>query len=185
MAMNEHAGRPPQPTSPLNQFEILAGEWETLGSHPGFPSAVQGHATFQWLKEDAPLVWHSDWERPGPPSAISVIGHDDSIEACTVLYADERSVARIYQTSQKKRRLEDVENFARLLTTHDGHIQRGWKRDCLAWRTLARWISLGTRPGCNVYEKALRRLCPPSVSVPRAVGTVDPDRAARTSPRLV
>lgn len=45
------------------------------------------------------LVWHFDWEHPGPPSALSVIGHDDAIETCSMLYADERGVARIYQMS--------------------------------------------------------------------------------------
>ena len=36
--MNEHAERPPQPTSSLKQFDILVGEWNMLEatrlSHP-------------------------------------------------------------------------------------------------------------------------------------------------------
>lgn len=88
---------PPQPTGSLKQFEILVGEWSMAGTHPGFPSVVQGRSSFEWLVEGALLVWHFDWERNGPPSAISVIGHDDSVEACSMLYSDVRGVARIYQ----------------------------------------------------------------------------------------
>jgi|SRR5579872_523561 len=101
--MNEHAGVPPQPTNSLKQFEVLIGEWTTVGTHPGFPAAVHGHSSFEWLREGALLVWHFDWERPGPPSALSVIGHDDvdadAVDTCSMLYADERGVARIYQMS--------------------------------------------------------------------------------------
>ena len=91
--------QPPQPTGSLKQFEILVGEWNTMGTHPLFPSAVHGHSSFEWLMEGALLVWHFDWERLGPPSAISVIGHDDMGETCSMLYSDERGVARIYQMS--------------------------------------------------------------------------------------
>lgn len=97
--MNEHAEQPPQPISTLSQFAILVGEWDMVGTHPAFPSAGHGHSSFEWLIEGALLVWHFDWERPGPPSALGVIGHDDTVEACSMLYADERGVARIYQMS--------------------------------------------------------------------------------------
>ena len=90
--------QPPQPTAPLKQFDILMGEWNMVGTHPAFP-AVHGHSSFGWLAEGALRVWHFDWERPGPPSALSVIGHDDSVETCSMLYSDERGVARIYQMS--------------------------------------------------------------------------------------
>ncbi len=91
--------QPPQPTAPLKQFDILVGEWNIVGSHPGFPSAVHGRSSFEWLVQGALLVWHFNWERPGPPNATSVIGHDDAIETCSLLYSDERGVARIYQMS--------------------------------------------------------------------------------------
>jgi hypothetical protein len=91
--------RPPQPTVSLKQFDIFVGDWNTVGTHPAFPGEVHGHSSFQWLNEGALLVWHFDWERPGPPSAISVIGHDDTVETCSMLYSDERGVARIYQMS--------------------------------------------------------------------------------------
>ncbi len=97
--MDERIGLPPQQTSSLKQFEILLGEWTMVGTHPAFQAAARGHASFEWLKEDALLVWHFNWEEPGPPNATCVIGHDDadSADTCTMLYADERGVARIYQ----------------------------------------------------------------------------------------
>lgn len=98
--MNEHAERPPQPTRSLKQFEVLVGEWNVVGTHPELPSAAHGHSAFEWLMEGALLLWHFDWESgSGIPSALGVIGHDDSVETCSMLYADERGVARIYQIS--------------------------------------------------------------------------------------
>lgn len=100
MSMNTPPERPslPQPPGSLRQLEILVGEWDMAGIHPAFPSAVHGHSSFAWLMEGSLLVWHFEWEPPGPPSAISVIGHDDeAVDTCTMLYADERGVARIYR----------------------------------------------------------------------------------------
>ncbi len=93
-------GQPPQPPRSLKQFEILLGEWTMVGTHPYLPAAVHGHSSFEWLREGALLVWHFDWEPgQGIPSAYSIIGHDDAVEPCSMLYTDERGVARIYQMS--------------------------------------------------------------------------------------
>jgi hypothetical protein len=91
--------QPPKPTVSLKQFDVLVGEWDMTGTHPYFPSAVHGHSSFEWLVEGALLIWRFGWERPGPPSAISVIGRDDTAQTCSMLYSDERGVARIYQMS--------------------------------------------------------------------------------------
>jgi hypothetical protein len=95
--MDEHAERPPQPTSSMQQFEVLVGEWNMLGTHPALPSAVQGHSSFEWLVAGALLLWRFDWQPDDIPSALSVIGRDDAAETCSLLYADVRGVARIYQ----------------------------------------------------------------------------------------
>jgi hypothetical protein len=98
--MNERAELPPQPTGSMQQFAVLVGEWTTVGSHPQFPSPVHGHSSFEWLREGLLLVWHFNWEGGGPPNAFSVIGHDDGEgETCSMLYTDERGVARIYRMS--------------------------------------------------------------------------------------
>ena len=90
--------QPPQPTRSLKQFDILIGQWTMVGTHPQLPSAVHGHSTFEWLREGALLVWHFNWA-PGQqiPNDYSVIGHDDAVDTCSMLYTDERGVARIYQ----------------------------------------------------------------------------------------
>ncbi len=92
--------QPPQPTHSLKQFDILLGAWTMVGIHPYLPAAVYGHSSFEWLREGALLVWHFDWEPgQGIPSALSIIGHDDAVDPCSMLYTDERGVARIYQMS--------------------------------------------------------------------------------------
>jgi hypothetical protein len=136
---------PPQPTVSLKQFDVLVGEWNTVGTHPKFPSAVRGQSSFEWLVEGALLVWHFDWERSGPPSAISVIGHDDAVEPCSMLYSDERGVARIYQMSLEGgvwKMWRDSSGFSQRMTgtfsddgntiTVQGDLSRGgsnWERD--------------------------------------------------------
>jgi hypothetical protein len=92
--------KPPQPTRSLKQFNVLIGEWAMVGTHPQLPATVHGKSTFEWLREGALLTWHFDCERgTGVPSAFSVIGHDDTLDSCSMLYTDERGVARIYQMS--------------------------------------------------------------------------------------
>jgi hypothetical protein len=92
--------RPLQPTHSLKLFDILVGKWTMVGTHPLLPSAVYGHSSFEWLREGVLLVWHFDWEHgQGIPCAFSVIGRDDAVEPCSMLYTDERGVARIYQMS--------------------------------------------------------------------------------------
>ena len=95
-------GHAPQQTRPIKQFDVLIGEWTTVGTHPFIPSAVPGHSSFAWLRDGALLEWYFDWE-PGSqiPSAYSIIGHDDVVEPCSMLYTDVRGVARIYQMSLK------------------------------------------------------------------------------------
>ena len=95
--MSQHSTTPPQPTRPLKQLGVLVGEWNMVGTHPAFSSAVQGHSAFTWLREGTLLLWLFEWDQPGPPNALSVIGHDDAGDTCSMLYADERGVARIYQ----------------------------------------------------------------------------------------
>jgi hypothetical protein len=60
---------------------------------------VHGQSTFEWLRDGALLIWRFEWEPGQVPSAFSVIGHDDTAEACSMLYTDTRGVARIYQMS--------------------------------------------------------------------------------------
>ena len=97
--MKDQTEQTPQPTRSIKQFNVLIGEWDMVGTHPLFPAAVRGHSSFEWLRKDGLLVWHFNWEPDSPPNAISVIGHDDTVDTCTMLYSDDRGVARIYQMS--------------------------------------------------------------------------------------
>src|SRR5512140_3767649 len=86
--------------SAVTDLAVLVGEWAMVGKHPAYPSEVKGQSSFHWLEEEALLVWHSHWEQPGPPSSVSVIGHDDSGAAeYTILSSDERGTSRIYYMS--------------------------------------------------------------------------------------
>ena len=83
----------------LREFEVLLGSWTTVGTHPAFTAPAHGSSSFEWLVEGSLLAWHFDWQPPGPPSAVGVLGRDDASEPCVLLYGDERGVARIYQAS--------------------------------------------------------------------------------------
>jgi hypothetical protein len=88
----------PMKNPSLGQLEVLVGEWIITGAHPLFPGAtLTGLATFKWLDGGAFLVMHSDFEKPGPPGAIGIFGHDDSFEKDFMLYFDDRGVSRIYE----------------------------------------------------------------------------------------
>jgi hypothetical protein len=92
-----------KPNLALKQLNPLVGEWKMVGAHAAFPSTVKGHSSFKWLERGSLLVWHFDWDSPGPPSAISVIGHDEAAESYSMLYTDERGVARIYEMTLEGR----------------------------------------------------------------------------------
>src|SRR5512141_1546324 len=92
-----------KPNSALKDLALFVGEWTMVGAHPAFQSPAKGHSSFQWLEHEALLVWRFDWGQPGPPSAIMMIGHDDSGGPYSMLYSDERGVARIYFMSLEGR----------------------------------------------------------------------------------
>jgi hypothetical protein len=136
-------GQPPQPTRSMKEFEVLIGEWTMVGTHPQLPSTLHGTSTFEWLREGALLVWHFNWEAGnGIPNAYSIIGHDDAIEACSMLYTDERGVGRIYQMTLEGgvwKQWRDSADFAQRMTgtfSDDGNtitVQGEMLRDGSNW----------------------------------------------------
>lgn len=95
---SKQQGQPPQPTRSMKAFDVLVGEWAMVGTHPQLPSTLHGTSIFEWMRHGTLLVWHFGWEPGmGIPNAVSVIGHDDAVEPCLMLYNDERGVSRIYQ----------------------------------------------------------------------------------------
>jgi hypothetical protein len=98
--MNKHSERLSTNTnSALKKLEILVGVWNMEASHPLFTSILHGRSSFEWLTEEGLLLWHFDFEQPGPPIGTSVIGQDDAVETYSMLYTDERGVSRIYAMS--------------------------------------------------------------------------------------
>ena len=112
-------GSLPQPTRSPRPLDMLLGRWEMVGSHPAFTSEARGTSSFEWLTEGALLKWHFNWDKPGPPTAVSVIGGDDSDDAYSVLYADERGVRRVYRMTLDGglwRMSRDSEGFSQRMT---------------------------------------------------------------------
>jgi hypothetical protein len=88
------------PNPALKLLSALVGEWDTVGKHPLFPGTVfHGHVSFTWIEGGAFLMMHSEVMESGAPSGVAVIGSDDSLEECSMLYFDERRVSRVYRTT--------------------------------------------------------------------------------------
>src|SRR5687768_2313801 len=88
-----------RPNPSLKDLEVLLGEWDTVGTHPALPGTLHGRASFQWHEDGAFIIMHTSVEEPGVPSSVAIFGRDDSGEGYSMLYYDERGVARIYAVS--------------------------------------------------------------------------------------
>jgi hypothetical protein len=97
---------PLTPHAALAQLERFIGTWDVTAN---FGGQVMGGvtATFGWLEGGAFVVERSVMEAAddvpaeilanSPLPTTRIIGYDDSAEMFTVLYADRRGVARVYQ----------------------------------------------------------------------------------------
>ena len=88
------------PNPRLAAFEPLIGVWTTVGRHSMMPgTTLHGRTAFEWHEGGAFLRVRSEIEEPGIPSATAIIGSDDRTEALSMLYFDERTVARRYEVA--------------------------------------------------------------------------------------
>ncbi|HEV8285577.1 MAG TPA: hypothetical protein VGQ09_14785 [Chitinophagaceae bacterium] len=88
------------PNLALKPFDILVGEWKTIGIHPYLPNiTLHGHTSFKWIEGGAFLIMHSEIDEEGVPSGIAVFGSDDATGEYFMLYFDERNVSRKYEVS--------------------------------------------------------------------------------------
>ena len=88
------------PNPRLAAFKPLIGVWTTVGRHPMIPGiTLHGQTAFEWHEGGAFLRMRSEIDEPGIPSGIAIIGGDDQAEAFTMLYFDERTVARRYEVA--------------------------------------------------------------------------------------
>jgi hypothetical protein len=84
----------------LKPFNILVGEWDTVGTHPLMPGiTLHGHTTFEWIEGGAFLIMYSSIEEEGVPSGVAIFGSDDATKECYMLYFDERGVSRKYEVT--------------------------------------------------------------------------------------
>ena len=91
------------PNPSLEQFRVLVGTWDTVGTHPLVPGVtLHGRASFEWMEGGAFLIWRSEiFDDERFPQGLAIFGHDDAQEDCTIVYFDQRGVSRIIQTTLK------------------------------------------------------------------------------------
>src|SRR5262245_41089044 len=100
----------PQPRpSTLVHLAPLAGEWQIEATHQAMPGLdIRGRATFEWLDGGLVLIWRAAYDHPDIPDSIAILtcgepgNHPDPSElddTCTMHYADQRGVTRIFQFS--------------------------------------------------------------------------------------
>lgn len=93
-----HRAQVPNPA--LSLFNVLIGEWRTVGTHPLVPdTALHGRASFEWIEGGAFLKWYAHVDKEGFPVSIAMFGSDDATGEYFMLYFDERQVSRKYQVS--------------------------------------------------------------------------------------
>ena len=84
-----------KPNPGLKAFEVLVGEWKTTGTHGQMPGVtLEGHASFKWIEGGAFLRMQAEIANEKFPNGIAIIGTDDALGTCFMLYFDEREVSR-------------------------------------------------------------------------------------------
>ena len=79
------------------RLRVLLGTWKIEGRFVGGeePLEERGTVTFRWLEKDALLIMRSRMKVA--PKSVGVIGADDTMNAFTLLYSDDRPVVRRYE----------------------------------------------------------------------------------------
>lgn len=94
------------PNPGLTGFTPFIGTWATVGHHPMVPGVTfHGRSTFDWHEGGAFVVMRSEIDEPDIPSGIAVFGNDDYAQTLSMIYFDERKVARLYQATLEPRKL--------------------------------------------------------------------------------
>jgi hypothetical protein len=116
----------------LSLLDRAVGTWIVTGSHPFLPGrTLPGRVTFESIEGGAFLRMHSEMDDPEIPDAVAIFGADSEEETCTMLYFDERGVARRYDVTIVEDGFtwsRDSPQFAqrfRVTIAKDGHTMRG------------------------------------------------------------
>lgn len=84
----------------LMPLERAVGMWAVTGSHPQMPGrSLPGKVTFERIEGGAFLRMHSKMDDPEFPEGVAIFGTDGGDDTCTMLYFDERGVARRYDVT--------------------------------------------------------------------------------------
>jgi hypothetical protein len=88
------------PNPALAKLERALGTWTVTGSHPYLPGrTLRGHVTFERIEGGAFVRMHSKMDDPEFPEGVAIFGTDGDEDTCTMLYFDERGVARRYDVA--------------------------------------------------------------------------------------
>jgi hypothetical protein len=86
--------------SALSPLQRALGTWIVTGSHPALPGRLlHGRVTFELIEGGAFVRMHSKMEDAEIPEGVALFGTDSDDGTCTMLYFDERSVARRYDVT--------------------------------------------------------------------------------------
>lgn len=81
----------------LAPLDRAVGSWQVTGSHPRLPGrTLRGRITFERIDGGAFVRMESKMEDPDVPEGVAIFGTDGDDGSCTMLYFDERGVARRY-----------------------------------------------------------------------------------------
>lgn len=121
-----------RPNPALASLESALGTWKVTGSHPYLPGrTLHGRVTFERIEGGAFVRMHARTEDPEIPEGVAIFGTDDSDGACTMLYHDERGVARRYEVTLHpdgftwSRDTEEFSQRFRVTLANDGGTMEG------------------------------------------------------------
>ena len=82
----------------LKGFKKIIGTWSTIGHHPMVPGVTfHGRVSFDLHEGGAFVIMRSEIDEPDIPSGIAIFGSDDHTDTLSMIYFDERRVARRYE----------------------------------------------------------------------------------------
>ncbi|PYK68138.1 MAG: hypothetical protein DME50_00155 [Verrucomicrobia bacterium] len=118
-----------------HRLRRLIGTWTVEGRFVGGTEVrrVRGSAAFRWLVKDALVVTRT--RMTVAPASSAVLGADDTHNAFTMLYSDERGVVRRYEMTLTARRWTLVrrapgfsQRFIGALSANGRSISATWEK---------------------------------------------------------
>jgi hypothetical protein len=87
------------------RLQPLIGAWEVEAIFDSYPelSGSGGHATFEWVLDDAFVLQRSDADHPAAPNGLCVIAPAADGPGFTQHYFDSRGVVRLYAMTLEDR----------------------------------------------------------------------------------